>query len=489
MKKNIKFLPCIWLVSMLFFLYGCQKSPEKNTVISKNDGSFDASIIQTATEPKQADSQTKISSDEVFYSTDGTVEFRFDIDQTETKRSLPVIEVAPHYLSEEDVKRVAYSLFGDIQMYEAEPSLAPIYSQDEIREKIERWSQYANEESLTELLGKKKNIPETVALIKQFIENYTQMYDSAPADNPHALCEWKYHKDSYYKVARDKLSSINIEDDNDKIAATVKLGNVYYYFSASTRNKEDFKLNNLKAYLYDGIGPNMLDEHIFRAWLCRTEEPTDEQVETAKNKAEKALEQMQLGEWYIDECYVEAKMYGDIAEYIIHVNAVPVLNGVPAIRMPQLTNLKSDDVYASNYYITDVEFEFSAHGDLISFSLYSPVDIVNTVNDNVAVKSTNELLELAKSYLALSDYYEYGFGAIIDSLDEKINCTVAITALEINLVRVKVPNTDERYYYVPALVLKGDVEYSSTSNGDVYFTSNNVALVTINAIDGTIIHN
>ena len=485
MKKRVNFLSGIGLISLLVFLCGCQKSPEKNTVISKNDGSFDASIIQSATESEQSANPNKISIDEVFYSTDGTVEFRLSIDQNETMKSFPVVEVAPHYLSENDVRRVAYALFGNVQMYEAEPELAPIYSQDEIREKIERWSQYANENSVTELLG--NNSQDTVALIKQFIENYTKLYDSAPVNNPHMICEWKYQKESYYEVAQDELSSINLEDDNDKIAATVQLENIHYYFAASTRNKEDFKLNNIRAYLYDGIGPNMLDEHIFRAWLCRTEEPTTEQVSNVKNEAEKMLEQMQLGEWHIDECYVETKLYGDIPEYIIHINAVPVLNGVPAIRVPQLTNLKSEEVYASNYYITDAEFEFSARGDLVSFRLYSPIDIVNIVNDNVAVKSTNELLELAKSYLELSDYYEYGFGPVIDSLGEEINCTITIEKLESNLVRVKAPNSDERYYYVPAIVLKGNVEYSSAAVGDIYYTSNNVTLVTINAVDGTII--
>lgn len=489
MKKTIKFAIGVGLVSLLFFLYGCQYSPEKNAVISKNDGSFDTSIIQSATESKQSETPNQINIDDVFYSTDGTVEFRLSINENEKTKSWPVVEVAPHYLSEEEVKRVAYALFGDVQMFEAEPALATTYSQDEIREKIERWSQYTNEDSVTELFGEKKNNQETVTIIKQFIDNYTKLYDSAPADNPHFLCEWIFHKDSYYHVAPDELASMNTSDDNDKIAATVQLGDIHYYYSAATRNMKDFKLNNISTYLYDGIGPNMIDEHIFRSWLCRTQEPTEKQIANAKSKAETILEQIQLGKWHIDECYVETKLYGDIAEYIVHVNAVPVLNGVPAIRVPQLTNLKSDEVYASNYYITDTEFEFSAYGDLISFRLYSPIDIVNTVNDNVAVKSASELLELAKNYLELSDYYEYGMGPIIDSLGEEIKCTITISELDSNLVRVKTPNSDESYYYVPAIVLKGDVEYSSASNGDLYFVSNKVTLVTINAVDGTIIHN
>lgn len=489
MKKLTKKLASIGLASLLVALCGCQQSPQNSAVVSKNDGAFDENVIKVVTEPGHSGIITEEKREDVFYSTDGTVEFRIAVavGEYEESRNYPVVEVVPHYLSENDVKRVAKVLFEDAELYEAEPALYPTYSQAELREKIERWSHFTNEQAASELLGSTNNSQETVALVKQFVENYTEMYDSAPVQDQRELCEWKFHKSSYYQVSSAEFMTRNTENENDTIAATVQRGNIHYYFDASTRDKKDFKLNNISAYLYDGIGPDMIDERIFRAWLCRTAPPTDEQVANIKKKAEEMLKQMQLGEWLVDECYVESTYYGDIAEYIVRINAVPILNGIPAIRVPQLTNLKSEETYASSYYITDAKFEFSPNGELIAFQLYSPIDIVNIVNDSVAVKSNNELMAAAKNYLELSDYYEYGFGPVVDLLDEEVNCKVNITELERNLTRVKVPNSDESYYYVPAIAFKGSVEYINPISKEVYFSSDDVTLVTINAVDGTVI--
>lgn len=44
---------------------------------------------------------------------------------------------------------------------------------------------------------------------------------------------------------------------------------------------------------------------MFRAWLCRTEEPTDEQIAAVKEKAEAMLAQMQLGKWLmVKTCFM-----------------------------------------------------------------------------------------------------------------------------------------------------------------------------------------
>lgn len=97
------------------------------------------------------------------------------------------------------------------------------------------------------------------------------------------------------------------------------------------------------------------------------------------------LAQMALGEWIVDECYLETVDFSDTSEYIIHINAVPAFHGVAALRRPQLTSLRSTSAYASNYYLSDVHFAFGGNGDLVDFSLYSPVDVKKTINENVLV--------------------------------------------------------------------------------------------------------
>ena len=117
-----------------------------------------------------------------------------------------------------------------------------------------------------------------------------------------------------------------------------------------------------------------------------------------------------------------------------------------------------------------------------------PIDVSNIVNDNVAVYGSDALLEKAKNCLELSDYYGYGFPGSLDSLDQDVGCTVNVMNMDMNLTRVKVPNSDESYYYIPALTLVGNIEYYGKDNGTVYYCAENVTLLVMNAVDGSIIN-
>ena len=216
-------------------------------------------------------------------------------------------------------------------------------------------------------------------------------------------------------------------------------------------------------------------------------------------KAERILDDMDLGQWQIDTAYIHTTYYGDTPEYIIIVSAVPVFNGTSAVRVPQIGNLKSMSVYASNYYMTDANFQFSVNGDLLDFSMFSPINIKEILNENVATKCIDELLELAKNHLMLSDYHEYGMST--DYLDlmqedagEEFVCQVDICQMDYGMLRVKVPSTDESYYYVPGIILSGTIDYIGKHTGNVYAASGEtiwndriVPLIALNAVDGSVI--
>lgn len=244
-----------------------------------------------------------------------------------------------------------------------------------------------------------------------------------------------------------------------------------------------------------------IEHGFYMAELC-SGKPTDEQVMSVQQKASQMLSQMGMGEWYIDECYVEIQnkeifmLAND--QYIIHVNAVPVINGVPAIRRPQLSNMKNDNVYTSKYALTDAQFQFSANGDLIAFDLDGAIDITETVNANVATLGMDELMDRVKNHIALSDSGAYSISMdTIESLEkdfgEEIVCNIDIVRMEYGLTRVKAPNTDDSYYYVPAILLSGTFNYCGVDTGMIYFSSEEmsdgpiVPLVCINAIDGSVI--
>lgn len=201
---------------------------------------------------------------------------------------------------------------------------------------------------------------------------------------------------------------------------------------------------------------------------------------------------MDLGEWYIDQCYIEETANNGTPEYTVYVNAVPVFSGVAAFRRPQLGNLKSKEVYASNYYLTDIQFQFNAYGDLVYFSLDSPLDVKEIINDNVQVLSWEELINLAKNHFSLSDYYEYDYMGIIDTSTEELTCVVNISSIDYGLTRVKVPDTDDSYYYVPAIYFKGTIQFHGKESGNIYDVEldygKELPLLILNGVDGSVIN-
>lgn len=485
MIKIAKKLACVLLpVSLL--LCACQENPEKSSVVSKNDGAFDANVTATAGEHHEPGETTVVRHTDQFTSTDGSVTFLMDIDEEVTMVDMPVVKVKPHFLTEEDARRAAIALFGDVTFYEAEPARSYIYSKSEIQEKIQRWSPYTTQEALRELYG--YDPPDyTAGLVKDFIEEFTQRYELAPEESPHVPCQWTFRKGSVYMLPPDELKEADTSDDNDEIDCQLRLNGIPYLFMVSNRDRSDFKVNMISACVDDGISPSGVDNQIFRARLFRTPEPTGEQLAAIRAQAEQILEDMALGEWKIDRCYVETLYMGEIPEYVVHVDAVPVLNGVEVVRQEQLTSLRGEDRYSSSYYYTDVNFEFAATGELYYFMMYSPLDVQEAVNSNVAVMSFDQLLENAKEYLRNSDAYAYGFGLFLNMVQEPVSCTVTVSQLKYNLIRIRVPNSDDDYCYVPGITLQGTVQYVGESGKVYYETLEPENLVAINGVDGSAI--
>lgn len=486
---------------VLVSLCGCQQSPEKQSVVSKNDGSFDKSVIVPATEvPDVADanSMRTVSYTDEFNSTDNSVVFTFNIHEELDAPKNSVVEVAPHFLTGEDARRVADILLPDAEWYEGVKG--GVYTKEQIQEKVNRWTKYASSDALAELYGN-SDAPEELAdrldTVQSAIQRYTERYESAPSGSPEA-CGWTFQKDClYYSIPESELTEQDFAQANDQIRAIAKVGEREYTFSVSTRNKSDFKLNSIYLYMEEGTSPKGIDGRIYSALLCRTKAPTEDDVAAVAAKAQKMLDDMDLGQWQIDTSFVQTTYYGDAPEYTINLTAVPVFNGVAAIPVPQITNLKSQQSYASNYYMSEVTFQFSGNGDLMGFHMQSPTDPVEVLSENASVKDMDELMELAKDHLTLSDYNEYGYHPdLIKSAEEeeggKLVCNVDISQMEYGMLRVKVPNTDESYYYVPGMILYGSVDYVGSKTGKIYYSSGASygssrisPLVAINAVDGS----
>lgn len=484
-SKRILLLVIIMCICTAFG--ACQSNPEKAVVDSKNNGAF-AEIVQDTADEKSdysTDESIVSATSETFSSTDKSVEFTFNIKQPAKSNAMPVVEIVPHYLTPEEAQRVASILFENAEFYEADPLLAPQYTKGEIQDSIQRWSNFTNSEAISRLLG--QNDEFTVERIKAKIEELNTLYESAPDDNIRIPCQWKFKKDSVYTYSSQEAASLDTSSDNDAIMATCKVNGIGYRYEAVTRNKADYKLNMISAYFDVGKSPMSIDENIYRADLTRTAPPTEEQIAAVKSKTMDMLQRMDLGEWTIDRCRIRA-LGETVMEYVICIDAVPIINSIAAVHQPQLTGLTSSGAYSSNYYMTEVNFEFSANGDLIKFTMYSPIDIKQVVNTNVNTISMDSLLEKAKQHLILSDSSQYGLQDMYGILKEDMDTSVDISKISYGLLREKVPNTDDSYYYLPGIVLYGTVENVGSESNQLYYHSEEpYPIIALNAVDGTVI--
>lgn len=490
------------LVLSVMLLTGCAENPKEEAVVSKNDGSFDIGIVQSATEPTNDINTATVPSEDStineaeppkelfqyhsqFMSSDNTVEFTIDLNADISDLPMPVVEVAPHQITTEDAKRVAEVLFGDAVFYEAEPLGMEIFSKSEIQAKINRLLSYQG------TLGHYDSAVFDSAR-KMFIEEYTMRMETAPEENPHQLCPWEYRKSSYYYWTTEELASMDTSQDNDELQVRTNVYGIPYLLTISTRDRSDYKINNIHVVIDDGPSPLSADWYIFQSQLCQTSEPNEEAMGAVSQQTLEMLQRMQLGDWTISECYVEVANHNDVPEYIIVVNAVPQYEGVAAVRRPQITGLTSKETYASNYYLTNAQFKFNATGTLLSMEMISPIDLISVINGNVQTLGFDELMNRAENHLTLSDYHAYDRLQFIALGDEDYFCFVKITDADYGLTRVKVPNTDESYYYVPAIFFYGNVQYQGKETGAVYDVDIEEEvrrpILVLNAIDGSIIN-
>lgn len=111
-----------------------------------------------------------------------------------------------------------------------------------------------------------------------------------------------------------------------------------------------------------------------------------------------------------------------------------------------------------------------------------------TLNQNVTTIDMNTLLDKAKQHLARSDSYQYGLQDIYGVLTERIKTSVNIDKICYGLLREKVPDSDDSYYYLPGIILYGSVENVGVESNQPYYQSvEPFPIIALNAVDGSVV--
>ena len=485
-KQPKKWVSIVSFILCFSILTACAANPTQNIVTSKNDGAFDEALQNTQSANDSETSRVQIATD--FTSTDGAVQFHINIDEEIYGGAMPVIEVVPSTITSEDMERVAKALLGNVEFYDDGPGDNQVYSKSQYQEMIARLSPYTNIDAMTTLMGP-DSAEEHLNSLKDTIARITEAMETAPEENPFTPCDWTLKPDSYYNESGAS---------GDKwLVANAKKDGMYNKFMVIVGDQGDYKLNRFLFQLGAVSLDTFLDRQIYWANLCRTAEPTQEQIEAAQNKVMDMLSKMELGDWHIAETEVDMYESGGEPEYMLRIEVVPELHGVPAIYGQR--NIPRSDDYTGAYALTQATFLMSPNGDLIDMELDSPIEIKSVVNENVATLSVEQLIERMEQQLSLSDVEAFTmstWGITAERLAEEAEkrgealiVHVDITQMEYGFGRIMVKDTTDSYYYVPVMLLCGTANIIGAESGEGYISGYEKPLLCINAIDGSIIPN
>lgn len=434
---------------------------------------------------------------ESFLSNDGTVNISIDanIPSDLGNVSCSILESVPHYITEEEAERAAYAIFGeDAEFIKAAPVFAKYnVTEKQLQSAIDRSSPYTTAESWEQLVGFEDaygNSSEQLAeQTKTMIDYWQGQLDNFRCNYPEEPCDFTYQNDAYYFDAPGNASDEAVAESGDSIAAWVEMDGYSYQYKVTTRDKDNFKLNNIHVTMDWPVSNSELDSRIPRREHCTTE-PTEEQVAAVKTKAYGILRGMDLGDWIIDESYVEVHTYNNpnVPEYIIKLSAVPIVDGIPAIRWNQHGNIntKSADKPVDNYYLPMAEFEYAADGTLLGLSVMSPMEdtVISRTNTGMDNKT---LLDIAVKELKKVNINDCGLNVTEMGYHPVPRCDVDITNIRVGYARVRVMGTDATYRFVPALALYGTKVYTFENGDRLNWSDRTENLLTLNALDGSVI--
>lgn len=481
----------LWAITglmVLLLLAGCEASPMRENVQSKNNALFNERIHSDAGGDKGSempDSSSEKLAEHAFSSMDSSVIYNLSTDFPDIERAMPVIEVVPYSFTEEDAKRIGEILFSDSVFCEYDPE-SP-YSQEELTERIDFLSGYLSSDSaLNEVYGNYLGsafISHISNEIQAIVDRYNAQLSTAVQSQQKEICDWQFFPSEHYIQAAYRPDT---PQGNEEIKAILTYEGISYTYSVTNRERSDYRIHTICSYLSESNSMYTAETNLRTYSMCKSPALSEDHLLSMRNRLNDQLNSMGIGTWFVDQCY--AQEFGDGA-YMVKATAVPVFNGEVVTRQNQLLNLKMDDLFASNYYYTDAEFVFSPSGQLISCFIFSPVEVIDVVNSDVTTLSAAELYERLETNLKYRGISDYTADGRYSSKEEDILGVVDINEIAYGLTRIKVRDKPDHYYYVPALTVRGTFDIVDKASPYIAGGLNKEpeTLLVINAVDGTVI--
>ncbi len=445
MKRKIAMLLCIFLT---LTLCSCAaEQPEapaetENTIVEISRGDIGEDTNKLAA--------SAVAYTDSFQSADGSVNVEINLEDVELlEANFGPVRVRPRAITGEEAEHIARVLFGDAEMLDY--LFCRDYTKAELEEQRVLWQELLEGDGLIELYGDDeagqhmaKNTAET---IEAFLESKT--IEKAPERIERTACDFSFKKAD--------------EEESYEIRAITEKDGIPYYFGAVNNTEGGIGVYHVSAYLSTEYNtPNNMGVHMLLDSLLSEEEPTYQQLEAAREKAEKLIEELDIGQWQIDRCSSRtAFSLGSRELKTITVTAVPLYNNIPILRQPQLGNLKSGEEDAQSCYYQDLSFEFAPDGTLISFDYFTPMELVDDSGSDTHTLSFAELMGSIKTFTSQTTAAQYprpeGTGGTLEA-------DVVISSIQLGFTRESIEGSED-YMLVPSVTVYGNYKTTYEKDG------------------------
>lgn len=530
-----KIISAILLVGLLFSLAACQPAPEKEVVVSKNDGAFEQAITTDAGEnggvstqaengdaPNSAAAEsTAFSYTDSFTSTDGKITYNINAQVDVPTVNMPIVQVRPMVINGPKARQIVQALFGDAPIYEKTNEK----SKSEWEDLIISISNWTSDEAIRQAHGdnlSQDEIESIRASRQSILDSYKAAYEQAREVVPKDECQFRFYRE-FTRYSFDGAGAYADEPSyyedipygqGYELQAVAELDGLRYHIWFHNREADDFRNHSVSVFIEETDGPDVMNEYKRSVGLLSEEAPTAEQIVAAEQKARKMLSAMGIGDWQVKG----KEQHNDFTEsedahkdYFISVQCLPVYEGVVVTRQQGLSNIKSTNEYASNYYYEELNFQFSNDGRLLSFHYTGPLELVQVVNANVPVMSMDEIRQRVREQLSLGDLdslWEYNRPGVIESwftgssisaealAEQKafftaVSAEFNITSVKIGLARTRMKDNKTDFYLVPSVTLRGTESVLNAQGEDLAIgimpETQEVTVLGLNLVDGTVL--
>lgn len=443
-------------------LCACQQIPEKAIVANKG-GKLEKQIMEKGADEPIVDESAEKWQEEL-KSKGGEINIHINAPVNRPdKDQLPVVHVRPHVFSEEEVEVIVKELFGDAKLYdddyrlrkdELEQSIISLRADLESLKNTGKFSDRNPDPGTRGQPAAEGRLEDEIERTEMWLKEYEEYYADAPDTIPEVT-------QIVFKETEGR-KEITLCDDQS-IPATIGAGE-----SSLVPNDWTLEYRNWKEALYSGVSILGASDTI-----AKVKTPRDE----AENIASTFIKKIGLDCSLTSTRRASDNASGSYAYVFIfsrNIEGIPCQNVDYNVKL----SISADGAeYREPWYNERIEVMVNDDG-IIGFKWYSPPEILETINDNVAIKTYDEIIDIARTMLPMQ--------FVEEMLSEKQR-DVAISEITLTMMRVARIDTDDEYYYLPVWDFIGYFGDKADPNISEDNPSMTKSFLTLNAIDGSVI--